>query len=125
MEKKGKGTREAPNTPCFVKKLYEVSDHAPQPNRSQHLQMMTFNPKILTWVSGEAFEILDPVRLESEVLPFFFRHCRFQSLVRQLNFYAFKVSFPHSPRSLILVAENQQGAKLVGVLARVLPAGST
>lgn len=24
MEKKSKGSREAPNTPCFVKKLYEV-----------------------------------------------------------------------------------------------------
>jgi hypothetical protein len=54
--------------------------------------MMTFNPKILVWVSSEAFEIVDPVRLENEVLPFFFRHCRFQSLVRQLNFYAFKVT---------------------------------
>ena len=28
MEKKGKGTREAPNTPCFVKKLYEVSENS-------------------------------------------------------------------------------------------------
>ena len=29
MEKRGKGTREAPNTPCFVKKLYEVSESRP------------------------------------------------------------------------------------------------
>jgi len=38
----------------------------------------------------QAFEVKDPKRLETEILPIFFRHCRFQSLVRQLNFYAFK-----------------------------------
>jgi HSF-type DNA-binding len=52
--------------------------------------MMTFNPKILSWVNDSAFEISDPAQLESEVLPVFFRHCRFQSFVRQLNFYAFR-----------------------------------
>ena len=43
---------------------------------------------------GTAFEVRDPKRLECEVLPKFFRHSRFQSLVRQLNFYAFKVHIP-------------------------------
>jgi len=48
---------------------------------------------IISWVQGgRAFEILDPKRMEKEVLPKFFRHARFQSLVRQLNFYAFKVN---------------------------------
>lgn len=41
--------------------------------------------------SGDAFIIgSDLKRLESETLPQFFRHNRFQSLVRQLNFYSFR-----------------------------------
>jgi len=36
------------------------------------------------------FEFSDLLRLESETLPTFFRHKRFQSLVRQLNFYNFR-----------------------------------
>lgn len=43
-------------------------------------------------VDGKSFEVHDPRALELQVLPKYFRHCRFQSLVRQLNFYAFKVS---------------------------------
>lgn len=40
---------------------------------------------------GDAFIIgSDLVRLESETLPQYFRHNRFQSLVRQLNFYSFR-----------------------------------
>jgi hypothetical protein len=41
--------------------------------------------------SGDAFIIgSDLQRLESETLPQYFRHNRFQSLVRQLNFYSFR-----------------------------------
>ena len=40
--------------------------------------------------TGEAFRISDLARLESETLPKYFRHNRFQSLVRQLNFYNFR-----------------------------------
>lgn len=46
------------------------------------------------WVlnsDGKCFEVLDPRGLEVQILPKYFRHTRFQSLVRQLNFYAFKV----------------------------------
>ena len=46
----------------------------------------------LMCIDGKTFEIIDPKRLESEILPQYFRHGRFQSLVRQLNFYNFKVS---------------------------------
>jgi hypothetical protein len=42
-------------------------------------------------LDGKSFEIVDPRALELEILPRYFRHARFQSLVRQLNFYAFKV----------------------------------
>lgn len=41
-------------------------------------------------VDGISFEVKDPARLEREILPKYFRHRRFQSLVRQLNFYCFK-----------------------------------
>ena len=39
---------------------------------------------------GTSFEVKDPKRLELEILPKYFRHARFQSFVRQLNFYSFK-----------------------------------
>jgi hypothetical protein len=35
-------------------------------------------------------QIKDPKRLEAEVLPKYFQHSRFQSLVRRLNFYNFQ-----------------------------------
>ena len=46
----------------------------------------------LKWTEkGDAFRIgSDLNRLESETLPQYFRHSRFQSLVRQLNFYNFR-----------------------------------
>lgn len=45
----------------------------------------------LQWLpDGDAFIISDLQRLESETLPTYFRHRRFQSLVRQLNFYNFR-----------------------------------
>lgn len=47
---------------------------------------------LIQWTpSGDAFIIgSDLQRLESETLPTYFRHNRFQSLVRQLNFYSFR-----------------------------------
>mmetsp|Transcript_15554 Transcript_15554/g.31584 ORF Transcript_15554/g.31584 Transcript_15554/m.31584 type:complete len:603 (-) Transcript_15554:232-2040(-) len=61
----------------FVLKLYQMVNGAPD--------------NILSWTpDGEAFRISDLTRLESETLPSFFRHSRFQSLVRQLNFYNFR-----------------------------------
>ena len=47
--------------------------------------------EIISWVSnGNAFKVLNPKKLEEEVLPKFFRHGCFQSFVRQLNFYSFR-----------------------------------
>mmetsp|Transcript_21127 Transcript_21127/g.47900 ORF Transcript_21127/g.47900 Transcript_21127/m.47900 type:complete len:518 (-) Transcript_21127:277-1830(-) len=44
-----------------------------------------------SWLpAGDAFRISDLDRLQKETLPSFFRHSRFQSLVRQLNFYNFR-----------------------------------
>lgn len=65
------------NASSFVKKLFDMVENE--------------SDDIIVWVAnGTAFEVKDPKRLENEILPNFFRHCRFQSLVRQLNFYAFK-----------------------------------
>mmetsp|Transcript_13946 Transcript_13946/g.32461 ORF Transcript_13946/g.32461 Transcript_13946/m.32461 type:complete len:530 (-) Transcript_13946:314-1903(-) len=62
----------------FILKLYQMVNGAPN--------------EIITWTpSGDAFIIgSDLNRLESETLPQYFRHNRFQSLVRQLNFYSFR-----------------------------------
>jgi len=61
----------------FVLKLYQMVNGAPD--------------EVISWLpSGDAFRISDLSRLESETLPTFFRHKRFQSLVRQLNFYNFR-----------------------------------
>lgn len=61
----------------FVLKLYQMVNGAPD--------------EIISWLpSGDAFRISDLERLENETLPTFFRHRRFQSLVRQLNFYNFR-----------------------------------
>ena len=62
----------------FVRKLYYLVSA----NEHHH---------IIGWVrDGLAFEVRNPKLMESEILPKFFRHSRFQSFVRQLNFYAFK-----------------------------------
>jgi len=61
----------------FVLKLYQMVNGAPD--------------EIISWLpDGDAFRISDLHRLENETLPAFFRHRRFQSLVRQLNFYNFR-----------------------------------
>lgn len=62
----------------FILKLYQMVNGAPD--------------DIITWTAaGDAFKIgADLQRLEAETLPQYFRHSRFQSLVRQLNFYNFR-----------------------------------
>ncbi|GMI09186.1 hypothetical protein TrRE_jg9819 [Triparma retinervis] len=61
----------------FVGKLFSMVNESPN--------------DIVDWLpSGDAFQILDLERLESQTLPLHFRHSRFQSLVRQLNFYNFR-----------------------------------
>eukprot|EP00554_Chaetoceros_debilis_P007017 CAMPEP_0194079028 /NCGR_PEP_ID=MMETSP0149-20130528/5279_1 /TAXON_ID=122233 /ORGANISM="Chaetoceros debilis, Strain MM31A-1" /LENGTH=509 /DNA_ID=CAMNT_0038760389 /DNA_START=61 /DNA_END=1587 /DNA_ORIENTATION=- len=61
----------------FVLKLYQMVNGAPD--------------EVVAWTGqGDAFRISDLNRLENETLPTYFRHRRFQSLVRQLNFYNFR-----------------------------------
>jgi hypothetical protein len=42
------------------------------------------------FVDGTSFQVIDPKKLEGEILPKYFRHSKFQSFVRQLNFYKFQ-----------------------------------
>ncbi len=54
-------------------------------------RLFYFPPLPKQWAEGGgSFKISDLGRLESETLPTYFRHKRFQSLVRQLNFYNFR-----------------------------------
>ncbi|CAM9563109.1 unnamed protein product [Choristocarpus tenellus] len=61
----------------FVRKLYQMVNR-------EHDSVVAFI------TDGSAFEVKDPRKLEQDILPKYFRHSRFQSLVRQLNFYSFK-----------------------------------
>jgi len=74
----GKGSAEAiAALTGFVKNLYDMIQGG--------------DNDAIEWLpNGEAFRVLDVERLESETLPKFFRHSKFQSLVRQLNFYSFR-----------------------------------
>jgi len=80
----------------------KMKPHAHSPKPSELGSATNFVKKLYRMVSeekdevvgflsdGQSFEVKDPKRLEAEVLPKYFRHSRFQSLVRQLNFYSFK-----------------------------------
>lgn len=60
----------------FVGKLYRMVDTEPS--------------SIVAWIrGGTAFCIVDPKMMAEHCLPKYFRHRRFSSLIRQLNFYSF------------------------------------
>ena len=63
---------------CFPKKLYcMLSDPK--------------NEKTITWLpDGYSWKVLDQNELETEVLPFYFRHNKFNSFMRQVNAYGFQ-----------------------------------
>ncbi|RLN94970.1 hypothetical protein BBJ28_00024973, partial [Nothophytophthora sp. Chile5] len=49
------------------------------------------NPAILRWtVDGKAFEILDMQRMMEVVLPKYFKHGKYTSFQRQLNYFNFR-----------------------------------
>lgn len=68
--------RECCSSGSFVSKLYRMVDSEPS--------------SIVSWIrGGSAFCIVDPKMLAEHCLPKYFRHRRFSSLIRQLNFYSF------------------------------------
>jgi HSF-type DNA-binding len=49
------------------------------------------DPTVASWSEdGETFVVKDPTKFESEIIPQFFKHSKFTSFVRQLNFYSFR-----------------------------------
>jgi len=51
----------------------------------------TCDPTVACWSEdGETFVVKDPIKFEQQIIPQFFKHSKFSSFVRQLNFYAFR-----------------------------------
>ncbi|KAE8893691.1 hypothetical protein PF005_g5404 [Phytophthora fragariae] len=59
--------------------------------RSLRRMLETESGDILRWTpNGRAFEILDMARMMDEVLPKYFKHRKYTSFQRQLNYFSFK-----------------------------------
>eukprot|EP00429_Kryptoperidinium_foliaceum_P029352 CAMPEP_0176141694 /NCGR_PEP_ID=MMETSP0120_2-20121206/72057_1 /TAXON_ID=160619 /ORGANISM="Kryptoperidinium foliaceum, Strain CCMP 1326" /LENGTH=430 /DNA_ID=CAMNT_0017477847 /DNA_START=465 /DNA_END=1757 /DNA_ORIENTATION=- len=68
---------ECTDVPIFLKKTYHMID--------------TCDPNVACWSDeGDTFVVKDPVKFEKQIIPQFFKHSKFSSFVRQLNFYAFR-----------------------------------
>ncbi|KAL4169331.1 hypothetical protein KRP22_010251 [Phytophthora ramorum] len=74
-----------------------VSFDAPKPRevapflRSLRRMLENESDEVLRWTpDGRAFEILDMARMQDEVLPKYFKHRKYTSFQRQLNYFSFK-----------------------------------
>lgn len=66
-----------PIVPLFLLKTFSILEHS--------------DPTIITWSEpGDSFIVIDPDRFGAEVIPIHFKHNKFSSFVRQLNFYGFR-----------------------------------
>ena len=69
--------KENPIVPLFLLKTFSILE--------------TSDVEIVTWSeAGDSFIVLDPQRFSAEVIPTYFKHNKFTSFVRQLNFYGFR-----------------------------------
>lgn len=78
---------EAPQeVPIFLRKTYHMIDSC--------------DASIAAWDDdGTTFTVKDPLRFEQKIIPQFFKHSKFSSFVRQLNFYSFrKIKYSDSIR---------------------------
>mmetsp|Transcript_12324 Transcript_12324/g.18917 ORF Transcript_12324/g.18917 Transcript_12324/m.18917 type:complete len:519 (-) Transcript_12324:415-1971(-) len=84
MSSKKKNGGSAPEVPIFLQKTYHMIDTSP--------------PQIATWSSdGQTFIVKNTHLFETTIIPQFFKHSKFSSFVRQLNFYGFrKIRFENS-----------------------------
>lgn len=82
----GPGGAASSEVPIFLQKAYHMID--------------TCDPKICSWSEdGLTFIVKNTSLFENAVIPQFFKHNKFSSFVRQLNFYGFrKVKFSNSLR---------------------------
>jgi len=63
--------------PIFLRKTYHMID--------------TCDPLVASWSdNGETFVVKQPNVFETKIIPQFFKHSKFSSFVRQLNFYGFR-----------------------------------
>jgi len=63
--------------PIFLRKTYHMID--------------TCDPIVASWSdNGETFVVKQPNVFETKIIPQFFKHSKFSSFVRQLNFYGFR-----------------------------------
>ncbi|CAJ1955940.1 unnamed protein product [Cylindrotheca closterium] len=68
---------QAQDIPIFLRKTYHMVD--------------TCDPTVACWSDdGETFVVKNPEKFEKQIIPQFFKHSKFSSFVRQLNFYAFR-----------------------------------
>ncbi|CAK4120376.1 unnamed protein product [Aphanomyces euteiches] len=76
--------------------LFPMSDHADEPEIAPFLRVLRTmlddeSDEILRWTrDGTAFEILDIDALTIEILPKYFKHNKYPSFQRQLNYFHFK-----------------------------------
>jgi len=72
-----KPSKVATEVPIFLRKTYHMID--------------TCDPSISSWSEdGETFIVKQPEIFEKQIIPQFFKHSKFSSFVRQLNFYGFR-----------------------------------
>mmetsp|Transcript_34685 Transcript_34685/g.51056 ORF Transcript_34685/g.51056 Transcript_34685/m.51056 type:complete len:533 (-) Transcript_34685:384-1982(-) len=83
-KKAANGGSTPPEVPIFLQKTYHMIDTCP--------------PQIATWSSdGLTFIVKNTHLFETTIIPQFFKHSKFSSFVRQLNFYGFrKIRFENS-----------------------------
>jgi hypothetical protein len=63
--------------PLFLLKTFAIVNNGP--------------PDVVAWSeTGDSFIVKDHTRFSEEVIPSYFKHSKFSSFVRQLNFYGFR-----------------------------------
>lgn len=78
--------KKAEEAPIFLQKTYHMID--------------TCDPKVCCWSEdGKTFIVKNTTAFEKDIIPQFFKHNKFSSFVRQLNFYGFrKIKYSDSLR---------------------------